>query len=164
MLATGVVSLGSTAMAEEGPISTLVSGTTIGGAVDTSGQWKTGSGDTMANRFINTAPDHYNGINLEFFEFRLVREALIEFIDSDDSHPHWRDNMSKLDRRERESLAPMLLTIALGRAVERRDFQRVRTLLECSLKFGLVTHPAPRQAAGLLRRLAATSAAGSAWQ
>ena len=91
-------------------------------------------------------------------------EVLIEFIDSDDSHPHWRDNMSKLDRRERESLAPMLLTIALGRAVERRDFQRVRTLLECSLKFGLVTHPAPRQAAGLLRRLAATSAAGSAWQ
>ncbi|MBN9692640.1 MAG: outer membrane beta-barrel protein [Verrucomicrobia bacterium] len=73
LLATGVVSLGSVAMADESPISSLVSGTTIGGAVDTSGQWKTGSGSTMANRFINTAPDHYNGINLEFFEFRIEK-------------------------------------------------------------------------------------------
>jgi hypothetical protein len=73
LLATGVVSLGSVALADESPISSLVSGTTIGGAVDTSAQWKTGSGSTMANRFINTAPDHYNGINLEFFEFRIEK-------------------------------------------------------------------------------------------
>jgi len=73
LLATGVVSLGSAALADESPITSLVSGTTIGGAVDTSGQWKTGSGSTMANRFINTAPDHYNGFNLEFFEFRIEK-------------------------------------------------------------------------------------------
>jgi len=73
LIATGVVSLGSAARADEGPISTLVSGTTISGAVDTSAQWKTGSGSTMANRFISTAPDHYNGINLNYFEFRIEK-------------------------------------------------------------------------------------------
>lgn len=73
LIATGAVSLGSAVQADEGPISTLVSGTTIGGAVDTSAQWKLGSGSTMANRFINTAPDHYNGFNLEFFEFRIEK-------------------------------------------------------------------------------------------
>ncbi len=73
LLATGVVSLGSAAMADESPISSLVSGTTIGGAVDTSAQWKVGPGSTMANRFINTAPDHYNGFNLEYFEFRIEK-------------------------------------------------------------------------------------------
>jgi hypothetical protein len=72
LLATGVVSVGS-ATADESPITSLVSGTTIGGAVDTSAQWKTGPGSTMANRFINTAPDHYNGFNLEFFELRIEK-------------------------------------------------------------------------------------------
>lgn len=73
LIATGVVSLGSAVQADEGPISTLVSGTTIGGAVDTSAQLKMGPGSTMANRFINTAPDHYNGFNLEYFEFRIEK-------------------------------------------------------------------------------------------
>jgi len=60
-------------MADESPISTLVSGTTIGGAVDTSAQWKPSSGSTMANRFANTAPDHYNGFNLEYVELRIEK-------------------------------------------------------------------------------------------
>jgi len=69
----GVVSLGSVVTADESPISTLVSGTTIGGAVDTSAQWKPSSGSTMANRFANTAPDHYNGFNLEYVELRIEK-------------------------------------------------------------------------------------------
>jgi len=69
----GVVSLGSVVMADESPISTLVSGTTIGGAVDTSAQWKPSTGSTMANRFANTAPDHYNGFNLEYVELRIEK-------------------------------------------------------------------------------------------
>ncbi|MFM7215971.1 MAG: outer membrane beta-barrel protein [Verrucomicrobiota bacterium] len=69
----GVVSLGSVVMADESPISTLVSGTTIGGAVDTSAQWKPSSGSTMANRFANTAPNHYNGFNLEYVELRIEK-------------------------------------------------------------------------------------------
>jgi len=73
LIAAGVVSLGSVALADESPISTLVSGTTIGGAVDTSAQLKAGSGDAMAYRFINTAPDHYNGFNLDFFELRIEK-------------------------------------------------------------------------------------------
>lgn len=73
LLATGVVSLGSAALADESPISSLVSGTTIGGAVDTSAIWKVGPGSTMANRFVNTAPNRYNGFNLENFEFRIEK-------------------------------------------------------------------------------------------
>jgi len=69
----GVVSLGSVVMADESPISTLVSGTTIGGAVDTSAQWKPSSGSTTANRFANTAPNHYNGFNLEYVELRIEK-------------------------------------------------------------------------------------------
>jgi hypothetical protein len=50
-----------------------VSGTTIGGAVETSAQWKPSTGSTMATRFANTAPDHYNGFNLEYVELRLEK-------------------------------------------------------------------------------------------
>lgn len=73
LAAAGLVSLGSVALADESPVSTLVSGTTIGGAVETSAQWKPSTGSTMATRFANTAPDHYNGFNLEYVEVRLEK-------------------------------------------------------------------------------------------
>ncbi len=69
----GLISLGSVALADESPVSSLVSGTTIGGAVETSAQWKPSTGSTMATRFANTAPDHYNGFNLEYVELRLEK-------------------------------------------------------------------------------------------
>jgi hypothetical protein len=81
-------------------------------------------------------------------------ETLLAFIDSDSNRPHWRDDLSELDPCAKNALASMLLTIGLRRSVDRRDLGRVRTLLECALRYGLVNHPAPRQAAGLLRRLA----------
>jgi Putative beta-barrel porin-2, OmpL-like. bbp2 len=69
----GLISLGSVALGDESPVSSLVSGTTIGGAVETSAQWKPSTGSTMATRFANTAPDHYNGFNLEYVELRLEK-------------------------------------------------------------------------------------------
>lgn len=74
-LPLGVValSLGGAALGEESMVSSLVSGTSIAGAVDTSAQWKPGPGSTMATRGMNTAPSHYNGFNLEFLELRLER-------------------------------------------------------------------------------------------
>lgn len=67
------LSLCGTAAADESVVSSLVSGTTIAGAVDTSVQWKPGPGSTMATRGMNTAPSHYNGFNLEFLELRLEK-------------------------------------------------------------------------------------------
>ncbi len=82
-------------------------------------------------------------------------ELLLEFIDSDGRRPHWRADLSNLQPREREALAPMLQTIALRRAVERGNLEFVRTVLEHVLRSGLVNLPSPRQAAALLRRLGA---------
>ncbi|MFM7215245.1 MAG: hypothetical protein ACKO3H_10240, partial [Verrucomicrobiota bacterium] len=48
------LSLCGTAAADESVVSSLVSGTTIAGAVDTSAQWKPGPGSTMATRGLNT--------------------------------------------------------------------------------------------------------------
>ncbi|MEN9676000.1 MAG: hypothetical protein RIS76_1896 [Verrucomicrobiota bacterium] len=59
----GVVSLGSVAMADESPLNTLVSGTTLSGYVDTSAIYKPGV-QNAAYRFVNTAPNTYNGFNL----------------------------------------------------------------------------------------------------
>jgi len=80
-------------------------------------------------------------------------QTLLEFIDSDGTRAHWRDDMTKIDPRARDALVPMLLTIALRRALERRNLQRVRSLLECALRYGLANLPAAGQAAALLRRL-----------
>ena len=63
LAAAGVVSLGSVVVADEGPVNTLVSGTTLSGYVDTSAIYKPGVG-SAAYRFVNTAPNTYNGFNL----------------------------------------------------------------------------------------------------
>lgn len=60
-------------VADESMLSSLVSGTTLSGAVDTSVQWKPGPGSTMATRGLNTPSSHYNGFNLEFLELRLEK-------------------------------------------------------------------------------------------
>ena len=63
LAAAGVVSLGSVVVADEGPVNTLVSGTTLSGYVDTSAIYKPGV-QSAAYRFVNTAPNTYNGFNL----------------------------------------------------------------------------------------------------
>ncbi len=58
----GVVSLGSVVVADESPVNTLLSGTTLSGYVDTSAIYKPGV-QSAAYRFVNTAPNTYNGFN-----------------------------------------------------------------------------------------------------
>lgn len=58
----GVVSLGSVVMADESALNTMVSGTTFSGYVDTSAIYKPGV-QNAAYRFVNTAPNTYNGFN-----------------------------------------------------------------------------------------------------
>jgi len=62
LAAAGVVSLGSAVVADESPVTTLLSGTTIGGYVDTSAIYKPGV-QSAAYRFANTAPNTWNGFN-----------------------------------------------------------------------------------------------------
>jgi hypothetical protein len=83
--------------------------------------------------------------------------VLLKHIDAHGGRPHWRDDLSQLPSPAQDTLAPMLLTIALRRAAKRRDLQGIRTLLERALGHKLVSHPASRQAAGMLRRIAAAS-------
>lgn len=63
LTAAGVLSLGS-AVADESPVTSLVSGTTISGYVDTSAIFKPGSETAMASRFGNTGSDRFDGFNL----------------------------------------------------------------------------------------------------
>ena len=82
---------------------------------------------------------------------------LIRLLDASSASPHWRDCFSGLDQVSQCALAPMLMTIALKRAVTSRDLVLVRDLLTFGLENGIVDYPATRQAAGLLKRLAQAS-------
>ena len=50
-----------------------------------------------------------------------VASTLLEFIDADSSRPHWRDDLAQLPSQTQDALGSMLLTIALRRAVKRKD-------------------------------------------
>jgi hypothetical protein len=72
----------------------------------------------------------------------------------DDTGParHWRSVFSDLDAREKEAVAPVLLTLALRRAFTRRDLRALHATLQIGARHDLIDAPAPRQAAELLRR------------
>ena len=83
------------------------------------------------------------------------------------SHPAkraWRERLRLLRPRQRDALAPMLLTIALRRARDANDLAAVRAVLTQALELGLVDAPAPRQAVGLLRRATLLAACPAATQ
>lgn len=68
----GVVSLGSMTLADESPITSLVSGTTFNGYVDTSAIYKPGV-QSAAYRFANTAPNTWNGFNLNVADLTIEK-------------------------------------------------------------------------------------------
>ncbi|MFO1461544.1 MAG: outer membrane beta-barrel protein [Verrucomicrobiota bacterium] len=76
LAAAGVVSMGVVAVADESPVSTLVSGTTLNGYVDTSAIYKPGV-QSAAYRFVNTAPDTWNGFNFNVVDL-AIEKALDE--------------------------------------------------------------------------------------
>jgi hypothetical protein len=73
LAATGVVSLASAVQADEHPVNTALSATTLSGYVDTSAIWNFGSGYTVANRFANTAADRQDGFNVNTVKLQLEK-------------------------------------------------------------------------------------------
>lgn len=73
LAATGVVSLGTVHADEAYPVGSILSGTTLGGFVDTSAIWNFGSGAAQANRFANTAHDRQDGFNLNVVKLELEK-------------------------------------------------------------------------------------------
>lgn len=81
-------------------------------------------------------------------------QAMLKVIDNHEHVPHWQDDFSKLEMKYQNTLVPMLVTIAMKRAVVSRDYEQVRSLLVYSLENRIINYPAIRQAADLLRRIA----------
>jgi hypothetical protein len=68
--------------------------------------------------------------------------------------PQWQVDYRSLSQPQRDSLAPMIATIGLRRALAANDLRRVTRILELCLEAGLASYPAVGQAAALLRRFA----------
>ena len=64
----------------------------------------------------------------------------------------WRGALLELDAGQRESLADLVRSIALRRARNAHDLERLRECLAVSVRFDLVAGPSVHQALGLLRR------------
>jgi len=79
--------------------------------------------------------------------------ALLKFIDVEPVKRHWFDEFQKLKLKEQDTLAPLLLTIALRRATIQHDFVRLRNILEISIQYQLSNEPAIKQAVELIRRV-----------
>jgi hypothetical protein len=85
----------------------------------------------------------------------LVLEAGVDR----DAARHWSDQLAEASPRDRDSLAPLLLTIELRRAVAGRDLTAVRRLLEVAAgRAELASTLAAQQAVELLRRARALEA------
>ncbi|MSU33526.1 MAG: hypothetical protein EXS36_00110 [Pedosphaera sp.] len=73
LVATGAVSLASAVNADEHPLNTLLSSTSLSGYVDTSAIWNFGTGNSVANRFVNTGPNRQDGFNLNVAKIALEK-------------------------------------------------------------------------------------------
>ncbi len=73
LAATGLVSLASAVQADEHPVNTALSSTTLSGYVDTSAIWNFGTGTTVANRFANTGSDRQDGFNVNTVKLQLEK-------------------------------------------------------------------------------------------
>lgn len=69
----GVVSFAPAVMADESPVSSVVSGVILSGYVDTSAVWNFGDGRRGATRFVNTGPDRQDGFNLNVVQVALEK-------------------------------------------------------------------------------------------
>jgi hypothetical protein len=85
---------------------------------------------------------------------RVNAQHLLDRIDAGGTSPHWRAELDELRPRERDALSGFLFDVALVRAVKRRDYGAVATLLRDGHLLGLAASPAASQSAELLDRLA----------
>jgi hypothetical protein len=75
LAALGVISLASAAKAEEkaSSVMTALSGTSIGGYVDTSAQWNFGTGNANLPPYKFNGPSKADGFNLDVFQLRIEK-------------------------------------------------------------------------------------------
>ena len=73
LAATGVISLDAASRADEHPVSTLLTSTTLYGYVDTAAIWDFNEGSSVANRFVNTGSDRQDGFNLNAVKVALEK-------------------------------------------------------------------------------------------
>jgi hypothetical protein len=85
-------------------------------------------------------------------DYRGAAGGLADLILSDGHACHWSISFATLTSRQRDNLAPMLMTIAIRRAVSRHDVMGVRALLERAVRTRLTRVPAVAQAGEFLRR------------
>jgi hypothetical protein len=78
---------------------------------------------------------------------------ILPFLDADGRSVHWRAEFDRLEAPQRNSIAGLLLAIALRRKASQRDFAGLREVLAMGYKLGLADSPAASQAAELLERL-----------
>src|ERR1051326_9072130 len=71
----GLVSMASTAMAEEkaSSVMTALSSTTLSGYVDTSAQWNLGTGNANPAPFKFNTPSKADGFNLDVIQLRIEK-------------------------------------------------------------------------------------------
>jgi Domain of unknown function (DUF6895) len=81
-------------------------------------------------------------------------DAMLRLLDGKGPQPFWQQAFDRLAGAGRDALASFLLDIGLARAVRRRDFSAVHTLLKTGYAHSLATTPASSQAAEMLERLA----------
>jgi hypothetical protein len=79
---------------------------------------------------------------------------ILPFLMDDGKRPHWWDVLDQLDGAQRDSMAELLLNVAIRRKVRTRAFGEVHKVLELGYAVGLADTPASRQAAELLERFA----------
>jgi uncharacterized protein DUF6895 len=84
---------------------------------------------------------------------RGISRLLLTRLDTGGGRPHWREEVRRLAEADRDSLASMLLSIGLCRAVSQRDFGLLHELLRMARDAGLANAPSASQAAELLSRL-----------
>lgn len=86
-------------------------------------------------------------------------DRLLRFLSDVEPRPHWRERFDSLSsEEERDSLAGLLLAVALRRKGRQRDFDGMYRLLREGFDLGLADSPMASHAAEMLARIAAVGA------
>lgn len=80
---------------------------------------------------------------------------ILQVLDDGGFSVHWREEFNQLTESERDAISGLLLSIALRRKVNQREFGAVHRLLQIGNFIGLSNSPVASQTAELLERLAA---------
>ena len=92
---------------------------------------------------------------------RGAARALLERLAADHCQAHWLPELERLDAAQIESLAPLLLAVALRRRGRERAYDAIRDLLSLASTHRLHDLPCAQQAARMLERLSCFAQLGA---